>query len=160
MSCSLKRTILFFFVLIIFFSCTGFSLEKRDFLITKKDGSVIIINAEIAVTEEEQQLGFMNRRHIPEGTGMLFLFDKDKIARFWMKNTPSALSIAYIDYKGTIRDIIDMTPFSEAEVVSSVNVRFALEVPQGWFQKNGIKPGDTVKDLPVYAVEMAKKQRP
>jgi len=32
---------------------------------------------------------------------------------------------------------------SEAEVISSVSVRYALEVPQGWFTKQGVKIGDT-----------------
>ena len=66
----------------------------------------------------------------------------DRIASFWMKNTPTPLSIAYIDYSGKIKDIFDMTPFSLATIVSTGYVRYALEVPQGWFSKNGIKVGD------------------
>ena len=75
---------------------------------------------------------------------MLFIFEKDQILSFWMKNTPHPLSIAYIDSKGKIRDIFDMTPYSLASVVSTVSVRYALEVPQGWFDKVGIKKGDIV----------------
>ena len=154
---SLKIT-LSLLVSLLFLSCTRFNLEKRDFEIIKDDGASVFVTAEIAVTDEEQADGFMHRKNIPEGTGMLFLFNKDRIARFWMKNTPSALSIAYIDYKGVIRDILDMTPLSEAEVISSVSVRYALEVPQGWFEQQGIKTGDTVKNLPVYEEEMHKKR--
>jgi uncharacterized membrane protein (UPF0127 family) len=62
-----------------------------------------------------------------------------------MKNTPHPLSIAYIDSNGIIADILDMTPFSEATVSSTRSVRYALEVPQGWFKKNGIKEGDKVE---------------
>ena len=61
-----------------------------------------------------------------------------------MKNTPHPLSIAYIDSKGTIRDIFDMTPFSEASITSTVSVRYALEVPQGWYNTNKIKEGDKI----------------
>lgn len=145
-------------VSLLFLSCSRYNLEKKDLEIIKHDGSRVIVTAEIAVTDDEQALGFMHRKNIPEGTGMLFLFNKDKIARFWMKNTPSALSIAYIDYKGVIRDILDMTPLSEAEVISSVSVRYALEVPQGWFTKQGVKIGDTFKTLPVYEEEILKKR--
>ena len=64
-----------------------------------------------------------------------------------MKNTPHPLSIAYIDSSGRIRDIFDMTPFSLQNINSTVSVRYALEVPQGWFKTNGIKTGDKVLGL-------------
>ena len=84
----------------------------------------------------------MERKKIPDNTGMIFIWDKDQILSFWMKNTPHPLSIAYIDSKGKIRDIFDMKPYSLESVVSTVSVRYALEVPQGWFEKNNIHPGD------------------
>ena len=40
-----------------------------------------------------------------------------------------------------------MTPFSLASVVSTVSVRYALEVPQGWFEKVGVKVGDIVEGI-------------
>ncbi len=87
----------------------------------------------------------MEREHIPQGTGMLFVFDRDQILSFWMKNTPSPLSIAYIDSKGIIRDIFDMKPFSLTSIVSTKSVRYALEVPQGWFSEQGIVVGDSIQ---------------
>ena len=84
----------------------------------------------------------MQRKNIPEGTGMLFVFEKEQVLNFWMKNTPTPLSIAYIDKKGIITDIHDMTPFSLASVTSTRSVCYALEVPQGWYEKNNIKAGD------------------
>jgi hypothetical protein len=61
-----------------------------------------------------------------------------------MHNTPHPLSIAYIDSKGKIRNIYDMNPYSRDSILSTVSVRYALEVPQGWFKKNGITEGDAV----------------
>ena len=61
-----------------------------------------------------------------------------------MKNTPHPLSIAYIDSNGIIRDILDMQPYDETSIVSSCYVRYALEVPQGWFSKVGVSVGDIV----------------
>lgn len=103
-----------------------------------------IVQAEVAEKEEDRNYGFMNRKNIPDGTGMLFVFEKEQILSFWMKNTPHPLSIAYIDSRGNIKDIYDMTPFSLSPIVSKGSVRYALEVPQGWFAKNNIKVGDTV----------------
>ena len=139
-----RRIFAFLFISIIFvlFSCGQKKLETKDLEIKKASGQTVVINAELAKTEEEQMYGFMNRKNIPDGTGMLFIFKDDRIASFWMKNTPTPLSIAYIDYSGKIKDIFDMTPFSLATIVSTGYVRYALEVPQGWFEKNGIKVGD------------------
>ena len=75
---------------------------------------------------------------------MLFVFDSDQILSFWMKDTPHPLSIAYIDSKGVIKDIFPMTPYSLSSIQSTVSVRYALEVPQGWFKKNNIKEGDKI----------------
>ena len=128
-------------------SCSGrkYNLAVEDLVITRADGTDVKCSSELAKKEEERNYGFMNRKRIPDGTGMLFIFEKDQILSFWMKNTPHPLSIAYIDSQGVIKDIYDMTPYSMATIVSTVSVRYALEVPQGWFEKQGIKTGDKVK---------------
>ncbi len=126
-------------------SCkTKSKLTVKNITITKADKTQLVVKAEMAVKPEERNFGFMERKNIPDGTGMMFIFERDQILSFWMKNTPHPLSIAYIDSQGRIRDIYDMTPFSEASIVSTVSVRYALEVPQGWYEKNGIKKGDLV----------------
>lgn len=125
-------------------SCNNSTLEKRELSITKQNGEIVTLKAEIAKTEEEKAKGYMERENIPEGTGMLFVFKTDKILAFWMKDTPTPLSIAYIDSKGKIRDIFDMEPYSLTGIYSSVSARYALEVPQGWFEKMGIRENDVV----------------
>ncbi len=125
-------------------SCKSKKLPVKEIIIQRQDGTQFTVSAEIAEKTEDRNHGFMERKNIPDGTGMLFVFEKDQILSFWMKNTPHPLSIAYIDSKGKIRDIFDMTPYSTASVISTVSVRYALEVPQGWYKKNGIAKGDTV----------------
>ena len=125
-------------------SCKSKKLPVQDVKIIRQDGSEFIVKAEIAVKAEDRNYGFMNRKNIPDGTGMLFVFERDQILSFWMKDTPHPLSIAYIDSKGKIRNIFDMNPYSRDSIISTVSVRYALEVPQGWYKKNGITAGDTV----------------
>lgn len=120
-------------------------LEKKDLTIIRSDGTSVSVIAEMAVKVEDRNYGFMNRKRIPDGTGMLFVFENDQILHFWMKNTPHPLSIAYITSDGKIKDIFDMTPFSLSDVTSSGYVRYALEVPQGWFQRENVQPGDYLK---------------
>lgn len=125
-------------------SCKTKKLPVKDIKIIRQDGTEFTVAAEIAEKAEDRNHGFMERKNIPDGTGMLFVFEKDQILSFWMKNTPHPLSIAYIDSKGKIRNIYDMTPYSLSSIISTVSVRYALEVPQGWYKKNGITEGDTV----------------
>ena len=142
-----KKSFILIFALLAFtslLSCKTKKLPVKDIKIVCQDGREFTVSAEIAEKTEDRNHGFMERKTIPDGTGMLFIFEKDQILSFWMKNTPHPLSIAYIDSKGKIRDIYDMTPYSLSSIISTVSVRYALEVPQGWYKKNGITVGDTV----------------
>lgn len=135
---------LFLFAFITLASCKSQKLPVKEVKIIRQDGTEFIVKAEIAEKAEDRKQGFMERKVIPDGTGMLFIFERDQILSFWMHNTPHPLSIAYIDSKGKIRNLYDMNPYSRESILSTVSVRYALEVPQGWFKKNGITEGDTV----------------
>ncbi|MBR1721496.1 MAG: DUF192 domain-containing protein [Treponema sp.] len=146
----MKKAFLFFlpFVLLLLSAACTTSKTKlpvKKLILTDSSGNNIVVKAEIASTFEERKNGFMFRQTIPDGTGMLFIFEEEQVLDFWMKNTPHPLSIAYIDKNGRIRDILDMTPYSLDNVSSSTKVLYALEVPQGWYEKVGIKVGDRLK---------------
>ena len=132
------------FFTVLSFSACAHKLKVQTLTITTADSQTYTVKAETAVTAQERNRGFMERRSIPDGTGMIFVFEKDQILSFWMKNTPHPLSIAYIDSNGKIRNIYDMTPFSLTPIKSTSSCRYALEVPQGWFDKNNVNIGDKV----------------
>ena len=141
----MKKLLISFFILYTAISCSAKKLQTVELDIVRlKDDSIVKVVSEVADSQEEREYGFMNRKKIPDGTGMLFVFDYDQVLSFWMKNTPTALSIAYITSDGYIKDIFDMKPFSLSSVVSTGYVRYALEVPKGWFDKVGIKKGDKI----------------
>ncbi|MCG3198441.1 MAG: DUF192 domain-containing protein [Candidatus Omnitrophica bacterium] len=100
---------------------------------------------EVAGDAYGTQLGLMYRRNLRENEGMWFEFPDQDFLRFWMKNTPSPLSIAYVDSKGVIANIEDMVPFDESTVPSKRKVKYAWEMPRGWFKQKGIKAGDTIR---------------
>ena len=141
----LKGVILSYYL--VFSACSALALEfeEKDLSITNLDGKTIPIRVELARSIRELSKGYMGREHIPEGTGMLFIFKRDEKLSFWMKNTPTPLSIAFINSNGEIREIRNMTPFSRESVNSSEPVRYALEVPQGWFERNNIGTGCIIK---------------
>jgi uncharacterized protein len=123
-------------------------LEKRELVIEGKAGSVTL-TAELALTPAQREQGLMYRKELKDGEGMLFVFQIDQVLSFWMKNTFVPLSIAYISHDGRILEIYDMQPQNLDPVHSSRSVRYALEVPQGWFSRVGLAPGDrlNINDL-------------
>jgi len=103
---------------------------------------------EVAATEQQRQRGLMGRTHLPADGGMLFVFEQPGRHCFWMHDTPLPLSIAFIDSTGRIASFADMQPRSESLHCPSVDVRYALEVRQGEFQRRGISPRARVDGLP------------
>jgi uncharacterized membrane protein (UPF0127 family) len=120
------------------------NFKTRELVIERSAAPPVRLNVELALSEEEQSQGLMYRETLSDGQGMLFVFGRDKLASFWMKNTIIPLSIAYINSDGSILEIHDMRPEDLSLIRSSRSVRYALEVPQGWFGRAGIGPGDRV----------------
>lgn len=108
-------------------------------------GISIPISVEIAIDDKQRAQGLMNRKSLEDGKGMIFVFDRDQIMSFWMKNTLIPLSIAFISSDGRILEIHDMEPFDLNSTHSKRSARYALEVPQGWFSRAGISVGDHLR---------------
>lgn len=146
----ISRQTLFLFSLILILpalaSCGEKKLPVERLSFIAADGSIVELDAEIAVTEAEQAKGLMWRTELEDGDGMLFWYPSDVRMHFWMKNTLIPLSIAYIDSEGTIREIYDMEPESRKTVSSSISMRYALEVPVGWFARVNLSPGCAMSD--------------
>jgi uncharacterized membrane protein (UPF0127 family) len=123
-------------------------LETTELAILREDGSAAEVLAEIARSDEQRSRGLMGRKSLADGEGMLFVFETDRILSFWMKNTLLPLSIAYISHDGRILEIHDMEAQSTRPVQSARSARYALEVPQGWFARSRVGPGDVVRGLP------------
>ena len=140
-----KKLLLFLFILYCGISCSSQKLPVRDLPIERNGQEIAFVKAEIAQTQEERNMGLMYRKKLPDGEGMLFVFERDEVLSFWMKNTFIPLSIAFIASDGKIVDIKDMYPHDENSVFSSRSVRYALEVPRGWFSRAGIQSGDIVR---------------
>ena len=104
----------------------------------------IPIDAEVASTPLKRSLGLMYRDSLGPDQGMLFCFPDCEPRSFWMKNTDIPLSIAYADDAGVITNIEDMHPHDLKSARSSAPATYALEMVQGWFEKNGVAPGDKI----------------
>ena len=124
------------------------------------------LKVRLAITPAQQRQGLMNVQgmgptKLPENEGMLFIYRREEILSFWMKNTTLPLSIAFIDKKGNITEIRDMEPMGMDSVRSAKPAQYALEVNRGWFTKNNIKIGDKVKlDFSRVNISIQPKQYP
>ena len=118
--------------------------ELHPVVIKASGGKKVEVQVEIADSPAEQAKGLMYRKSLGEDRGMLFVYPAEQELSYWMKNTYIPLSIAYIDSEGRIVDILDMKPLDDRppHYVSSEPVQYALEVNQGFFEREGVKEGD------------------
>lgn len=101
---------------------------------------------ELALTTEQHRMGMMWRTNMGAMEGMIFVFGEPDRRSFWMKNTLVPLDAAYLAADGTILEVHPLHPKNEVAVESeSDRVQFVLETPQGWFQRNNVKPGMVVR---------------
>jgi uncharacterized protein len=99
------------------------------------------IEAQVASTPQEREIGLMLRRDMPKNEGMIFIFEDQAKRCFWMKNTLIPLTAAFVDDDGMIVNLEDMQPQTLDSHCSSKPVRYVLEMNKGWFADNGIKAG-------------------
>lgn len=104
---------------------------------------------EVAHTPRQRYNGLSYRQSLDENAAMLFVYAKEQPLHFTMRFASIPLSIAFIDENLVITDIQKMTPLQEGPWSSKYPAKFALEVNQGWFEKRGIKEGDTLELKPI-----------
>lgn len=101
----------------------------------------IAVAVKVANTSERRQHGLMEVEDLPDGVGMVFLFDSDRDSGFWMKNTRVPLDIAFAAVDGSIVSILQMEPCTSDPCTiyrPDDDYRYALEVPKGWFGEVGV----------------------
>ena len=126
------------------------------------DGKLTLVSGEkrmpvtytLRDTNTGRQVGMMLRRSFDRPDhGMLFVYPFRAQRNFYMRNCFIPLDLAYVKY-GRIEQIYTMPPQAgvpEQDIrrfESNTAIRFVLEFPAGFFEKNGIKVGDTVEGLP------------
>jgi len=112
-----------------------------------RDGDTLVtIAIEIAETDSARQRGLMERTHLPERSGMLFIFEREAMQGFWMANTPLSLDIIFVNGDSQIVSIAKYTrPYSTETISSQYPARFVVEVPAGFTDTYGILEGDRIR---------------
>ena len=106
-----------------------------------------VFNVNIANTPEEQQNGLMGVTNLSDNNGMLFIFDRPRVAAFWNKNVLIPLDVLWIR-SGRVTGIYSMRPEAESgvRVIESPGaVDLVLEIAGGAAERMNISVGDEIQ---------------
>jgi uncharacterized membrane protein (UPF0127 family) len=107
-----------------------------------------VLDAELALTPREQEIGMMFRTNVTDQSAMLFVLPQPLLPPngFWMTNCPVSLSAAYIGPDGVIEEIQHLEKNDNTPVLASHNnILYVLEVNDGWFARHHIGVGTLVR---------------
>ena len=136
----IQRT--FFTLSAILIAATAHAQQKLP--VSQFAAGIFVIEAEVASTEAQRELGLMNRKELGSNQGMMFIFDRSYGYCMWMKNTLIPLSVAFLDDSGVILNIEEMLPQTETNHCAAKPALYALEMNAEWFKRKGIKPGTKI----------------
>ena len=104
-----------------------------------------IIQLEVARTPEQQEIGLMNRKSLPDNRGMLFPFNPPRPVVFWMKNCLMNLDMVFLQ-NGVVKAIANDVPPCKTEPCplygSNVPIDQVIELRGGRAKELGLKVGD------------------
>jgi uncharacterized membrane protein (UPF0127 family) len=99
---------------------------------------------EVADDEETRERGLMRRDSMPPDHGMIFVFDREQVLPFYMKNTRIPLDIIFVDKDGVVVAVKQMKPYDLSITSSDKPALWAIELNQGAAAAAGVKAGDLV----------------
>jgi uncharacterized protein len=133
--------------LFILAACGGLASPPRPGPVIPLSVGGRTVSVEVAATNPQRERGLMGRTSIPDNEGMLFVYKEDQPGLwYWMKDTPTPLSIAFIGSDKRIINMADMQPMDDkTHYTTAAPCRYVLELNAGWFARHGVKPGDQVE---------------
>ena len=118
-------------------------LARARGVLEASGGQCVFLELWLAETPAQQRRGLMHVRDVPDGWGMLFVYEGEREVSMWMKNTHVSLDMLFIRDDGTIASIAtDTRPLSLESIRSGEPVDRVLELKAGTVKRWGIKPGD------------------
>jgi uncharacterized protein len=109
------------------------------------------VNLEIRRTLEERKKGLSGKLSLGEDDGMLFIFPKADIYKFWMPDMNFAIDIIWIEngvVVGMHENVSNEFDRKNPKFYTvSTPAKYVLEVNAGWSEKYGLEVGDKVEFL-------------
>ncbi|MCL1785870.1 MAG: DUF192 domain-containing protein [Alphaproteobacteria bacterium] len=118
----------------------------------------VALRLEVANNHSARMKGLSHRHELPDGTGMLFVFDEPDYYAMWMKDTFIPLDIIFLNNDKVVTYIAADRPINnlatiapchadgrepdDACIMKNSDIRYVVEIPAGAAAKHGIIPGD------------------
>lgn len=105
---------------------------------------------EIAATDAERAYGLMNREALQEGTGMLFIHEREEPQAYWMKDTLIPLDILYFNRaRRLVSQQRNVPPCADGFMCppwpSSGPALYVLELNAGEAERLGLEEGTELR---------------
>ena len=129
----------------------GFDTEAAE--VTAADGEVCALCLWVAATPDDRERGLMGVTDLGGADGMVFVFGETTQGAFWMRGTPTPLSIAFFADDGSFVSATDMVPCVEgpasdcALYAAAAPYTEAIEVFAGGLDELGIAAGSHLRLL-------------
>lgn len=125
-------------------ACPNVGLKRQTVTLMTASGAHDY-KLEIAASPEQQACGLMFREFMPSNVGMIFPFKPPRDTAFWMRNTPLALDLIFVDAGGRVISIGQGKPFSTDFIPAGGVTAHVVELNQGEAARIGLKKGDRIR---------------
>ena len=108
-------------------------------------GQVAVV-VDVADTESLREQGLSGRLNLPEGQGMLFVFDTDGVWGIWMKGMQFPIDIVWADASGTVVTVaVNIAPDTYPDsFYPTIPARYVLELQAGFTATHDIVVGSKI----------------
>lgn len=124
---------------------TGGGTAGPPRVVVESGGKAHAVAVELAADPASRERGLMFRQQLDEGRGMLFVFEEEEEHSFWMKNTLIPLDMVFVSAEGRVVGVVSRAEPLSLALRTGGRCRFVLEVPGGWAEARGVRPGDRVR---------------
>ena len=123
--------------------------DKEDNIeIYNLDGDPIVVKVDVADEDAERVQGLSGRGVMGDYEGMLFIFEKEGLYNFWMKDMLIPLDFIFIDDHGFVVDTMERVSPCTSDMCpmfsSDSPFKYVVEVNSGFVESNRIGVGNSV----------------
>ena len=102
------------------------------------------VTLDVADTDKLRERGLSYRKMIDQNTGMLFVFERSGIYKFWMKDMNIPIDIVWLDSNKKIVHIEhSLSPDTYPQAFGpDINTQWVIELPAGAVKQEDVSVGD------------------
>jgi hypothetical protein len=137
-----KQIVIIIVVLVVLISASLYYIFKKNTPSADINGHKFRL--ELATSKDEKERGLGGRKDLCQECGMLFVFPREGIHPFWMKDMQFDLDIIWIKNEKIVYMAKNVTHDDRATVKPRDMADQVLEINAGLSDKYGLKEGDRV----------------